>query len=761
MRRRSRRKSWTIPFAHELIALALSAVGVFLSLCFVSFDPYDASWFYYRSSDLGINNWCGVVGAHTTGLFLYMFGGASLVFVGFCFYAAYHIVVYGRNHFTLRSLIAEEADRLVALTLLIPILSALSALHRIDLFHDIDPGGRLGYVITMMMRPFIDRIGSFLVLYTLLTMSAILLFRVSFVRAIQFIFRGVKAILNVKWWGPPVSAVVYKGVVLSGRPFVLTYHGLRHLWAAQDAQDDISVVEFQADEEVDEVVKQVHKDAFWNRYQEQSDVVAAQAVARQHIPEETDHESVSKPQLQPRKPYRVPDASLFEKKNNQDSSKQISHELKQRASVLEEKLEQFGISGKVVTIKPGPVVTLFEYEPAIHIKLSKILALEDDLALALRATSIRILAPIPGTAVVGFEVANQKRKPVYLASIVRSHAFSSYDGELPLVLGADTVGQHVIVDLAKMPHLLVAGSTGSGKSVALNTMLISLLSSKTPDELKLILIDPKRLEFSSYADIAHLLFPIVTDTRKAIPILKWVVQHMEERYEKMASLNVRNISDYNAAVEQEDAFPFLVVVIDELADLMMTAGRDVEDHIARIAQMARAAGIHLLVATQRPSVDVITGLIKVNFPSRVSFRVTSKVDSRTILDATGADKLLGRGDMLFLDAHASHLQRVHGAYISDRDIRSIVQHIRAERAPNYLSIEEVLASHDVSLAGSDDALYRDILTYLDTVDEVSISLLQRQFRIGYNRSARIIDALEAQGKIMPADGGKTRKVIRS
>jgi len=314
-----------------------------------------------------------------------------------------------------------------------------------------------------------------------------------------------------------------------------------------------------------------------------------------------------------------------------------------------------------------------------------------------------------------------------------------------------------------MPHLLIAGSTGSGKSVALNSLLISMLYKLTPDELNLILIDPKRLEFSAYEDISHLLFPIVTDHKKVSPILKWVVSHMEERYEKMAKVGARNIFDYNSKIDSMgnmSSMSFIVIIIDELADLMMTAGRDIEGLIARIAQMARAAGIHMIVATQRPSVDVITGLIKVNFPSRISFRVTSKVDSRTILDCCGAEKLLGRGDMLFLGSGSSSLSRLHGAYVSGKEIEKVVSHIRAEREVVYRDLAEYVSFEETKLSDADDLLYQDVLGFLDSIDEVSISLLQRKFRIGYNRSARIIEKLESQGLILPSDGSKTRKVVR-
>ena len=460
--------------------------------------------------------------------------------------------------------------------------------------------------------------------------------------------------------------------------------------------------------------------------------------------------------------YKVPDVTIFEMRGVKqgDRPREI---LEDRARVLEEKLNRFGVSGRVVSIRPGPVVVLFEYQPEIDIKISRIISLEDDLALALRALSIRIIAPIPGTSVVGFEVANVDRDDVFLSDVLHSKEFAKYEGQLPLVLGKDTVGQNVVVDLADMPHLLIAGSTGSGKSVALNTMLVSLLCRLKPDELRLILIDPKRLEFSAYSDIAHLVFPIVTEVRQAPFVLKWVVGEMEERYEKMAKLGVRSITDYNKKVagsKEHEKIPFMVVVIDELSDLMLTVGREVEDLITRLAQMARAVGIHLIVATQRPSVDVITGLIKVNFSSRISFRVTSKVDSRTILDCTGAEKLLGKGDMFFLSSRETSLKRVHGAYVSDREISQLVDYIRAEQAAEYADLSEKVKEKQAGLLDGDEELYEEILQFLKEADEVSISMLQRRFRIGFNRSARIIDLLEEQGHVMPSDGGKGRKVVR-
>jgi S-DNA-T family DNA segregation ATPase FtsK/SpoIIIE len=465
--------------------------------------------------------------------------------------------------------------------------------------------------------------------------------------------------------------------------------------------------------------------------------------------------------------YALPHMDIFIAEKHLQDDRNVEKELQERAQVLQDKLKRFGVNGEVVAIKRGPVVTVFEYQPDIDTKLSKIIVLEDDLAMALQAMSIRIIAPIPGRSVVGFEVSNTTRHDVLFSQITRSSAYTQFSGSLPLVLGKDTIGDAVVVDLARMPHLLIAGSTGSGKSVALNAVLISLLCKLSPDDLKLILIDPKRLEFAAFTDIPHLLFPIVTSPVYAAPVLRWVVQEMEDRYEKMAQCGARNISDYNQRITNSNEFdealkalPYIVVVIDELADLMITAGRDIEDLITRITQMARAAGIHMIVATQRPSVDVITGLIKANFPSRISFRVASRIDSRTILDTMGADRLLGRGDMLFLDAATSQLKRVHGAYVSDKEIEQVADHIRKQRKVEYLDMQQAMGLQGQDVATIDDVLYKDVREFLDEIDEVSISLLQRKFRIGYNRSARIIEMLEAQGLIMPQDGGKTRKVIR-
>ncbi|MFC1854265.1 DNA translocase FtsK [Candidatus Dependentiae bacterium] len=435
------------------------------------------------------------------------------------------------------------------------------------------------------------------------------------------------------------------------------------------------------------------------------------------------------------------------------------------AKLLEEKLGKFGIKGKITAIRPGPVITQFEYRPAAETKISKILALEDDLTMAMTAMSVRILAPIPGKNAVGFEIAHKKPQSVFFDELLCSPVWQKNRAKLPLVLGADGVGQPVIEDLSQMPHLLVAGSTGSGKSVCMHSIISSLLMSKNPDELKLVLIDPKRLEFAPYYDIPYLLFPVITHVEKATSALKWLSFEMERRYEFMAKLGVRNISEYQEKLEVlgcDDEFekmPFIVVVVDELADLMMIGGRDVEGYLVRIAQMARAAGIHMVVATQRPSVDVVTGLIKVNFPSRIAFRVSSKVDSRTILDASGAEKLIGRGDMLFMHPSVPYLRRLHGSFVLGDQVERLASYLRAAAIPNYVELK------DIEILGSGfevdelDDLYGNAVEFVKSRDEISISMLQRQLKIGFNRSARIIDQLEREGIVAPAQGSKPRKVL--
>jgi len=441
-----------------------------------------------------------------------------------------------------------------------------------------------------------------------------------------------------------------------------------------------------------------------------------------------------------------------------------------QSKLLEKKLDDFGVKGKVVTVSPGPVITTFEYEPAPGVKINKIVTLADDLALALRAISIRIVAPIPGKAVIGIELPNSSRELVRFKSIVASSVFEKSKSKLTISLGKDIVGSPVVAELNKMPHLLIAGATGTGKSVALNAMICSLLYKSTPDKVKLIMIDPKRIELSTYDGIPHLITPVVTDVKKATNALFWAVREMERRYELLSEKQAKNINIYNQKVGKEiketagdalEKLPYIVVVIDELADLMMVASRNVEVALTRLAQMARAAGIHLIIATQRPSVDVLTGIIKANFPTRLSFQVSSKTDSRTIIDTNGAENLLGNGDMLFLPPGTAKLQRIHGAFISEAELARITEFLKSQREPDYdkMVISAPVKEEGVSETEEYDEKYDDAVALITKTGQASISMIQRHLRIGYNRAARIIEVMEKEGLVGPSDGAKPREVL--
>jgi len=460
-------------------------------------------------------------------------------------------------------------------------------------------------------------------------------------------------------------------------------------------------------------------------------------------------------------PYKLPDLSLLDNIEKKET-KVDKESIQANASILEKKLKDYGIDGKVTEVRPGPVITMYEFEPAPGVKVSKIANLADDLAMALSAVSIRIIAPIPGKAVVGIEIPNRERETVYIREIIESKVFSSSPSYLTIVLGKTISGEAYVADLAKMPHLLVAGATGSGKSVSLNSMILSFLFKATPAHVRFLMIDLKMLELSFYEGIPHLLLPVVTNAKNAKTALRWMTDEMERRYTMMAEKGVRNIEKYNQKVAREEGetIPYIVVVIDELADLMMVSPKEVEEYIARLAQMARASGIHLILATQRPSVDVLTGIIKANFPARVACKVFSKVDSRTILDTNGAESLLGYGDMLFLSPGVGRLQRLHGSYVSEGEIKRVVEFLKQQGAPSYH--HEILEEKEEEDNGEtiDDEKYQEAVEFVEGKGEASISMVQRRFRIGYNRAARIIERMEREGIVGPSDGVKPREVMK-
>ena len=490
--------------------------------------------------------------------------------------------------------------------------------------------------------------------------------------------------------------------------------------------------------------------------------------------------------------YELPSTHLLSEVKT-SSGQVISPEaLEQNARMLESVLEDFGVVGKIVKVRPGPVVTLYELEPQPGTKTSRVIGLADDIARSMSALSVRI-ATVPGRNVIGIELPNAKREIVLMRELLESDAFERAPSSLTLVLGKDIGGQPVMVDLARMPHLLIAGTTGSGKSVAINTMILSLLFRLKPEECRLIMIDPKMLELSVYDGIPHLLAPVVTEPGKAVVALKWAVREMEDRYRAMSQLGVRNIAGYNQRLAEAKAkgetlnrtvqtgfdaetgkpiyeeqalalepLPFIVVVVDEMADLMLVAGKDVEAAIQRLAQMARAAGIHLIMATQRPSVDVITGTIKANFPTRISFQVTSKIDSRTILGEQGAEQLLGQGDMLYM-APGGRINRVHGPFVSDEEVEIVVQHLRNQGEPSYVdNVTEEEQDADAAFTSSGDSgdqLYDQAVAIVTSEGKASTSFIQRQLQIGYNRAARIIEKMEAEGVVSKANHVGKREVL--
>ncbi|MBA2307254.1 DNA translocase FtsK 4TM domain-containing protein [Candidatus Dependentiae bacterium] len=712
------------------VIVALIAVGIMLSL--ITYSDTDSSYIFSTTAPRETLNILGAAGSNIAAVLLYFFGCSAWVIPLILLYIV-RLLLFNLSF-------KRETDRLSGLCALLFLAPTIAYCYSFECYSGIVPGGWCGGTLLGLLQLIIPQTSIPIFLVMLSWALGVILVRFS---SISYLYPLAELIQNLPykkialWWHARFTSLFEKKQQPSLPELPVSFEDLQ-----SDFETYIPAIQEQLKEEISAAL-QPHPTF--------SPALATDPLGVGTAP------VISTPGDTPS--YALPPHTLFCAPKEVATDTSVAADGEQRARTLEHKLERFGIKGTVVLITQGPVVTLFEYQPSIDTKISTIIAREDDLALALQALSLRIIAPIPGRSVIGFEVAHNKRKAVLFSPILKGQAFRSSTYALPLVLGKDTLGNDFVIDLASMPHLLVAGSTGSGKSVGLHTMLMSLVCSKTPQEIKFILIDPKRLEFAAYADIPHLLFPIVTDPQRAIAVLKWAVHAMEDRYALMAQAGVRNCAEFNDKIPKDDEtyLPLIIIIIDELADLMMTAGKDIETLIARLAQMARAAGIHLICATQRPSVDVITGLIKVNFPSRIAYKVTSKVDSRTILDAIGADKLLGKGDMLFLDTRGC-LNRVHGALVTDAEISSVVAHIKAQQKVEYKELTSF--KNEPASDEENDEIFQDVINYVKNKDEISISLIQRVFRIGYNRSARIIDQLETTGYILPNDGGKMRKVTK-
>jgi len=733
--------------AREIAGVVLFALAVFLFLSVISYSPADPSLSNYETSRAKISNVGGIIGSYVADL-LIRFLGLSAYWLPL-FLLITSVKLFLDAGFLFRSGWIGGFVGLVVTT------SGLFA-HAYKLIPLVDTpfaaGGFAGTLLSEYLNALFNPGGTFILLCVGLVISLIVTVDLSVVTALRKAYgvarstgRGVRSYVEI------------------GREKVTDY--LR-----EDEAEEREAPR-KAERRPPPVIREER--------------APAKERTRKKKVEQTVFEFA-----RPKGAYILPPLTLLDDVPRRDT-KQRRENLMANARLLEKKLADFGVEGRVSEVKPGPVITMYELEPAPGVKINRIANLSDDLALALKAQSVRIVAPIPGKAAIGIEIPNAERDAVTLRDAVDNEAFAQAKHRLPIALGEDITGTPVIADLTRMPHLLIAGTTGSGKSVFLNALICSLLFKAPPDEVKFLMIDPKRLELAAYEGLPHLLHPVVVDPKEAASVLRWAVEEMENRYRIIGETGEKSIDKFNRFVEKKqqgrerileeaqarlpmgeaeepepkplpEKLPYLVIVIDELADLMMVAQRNVEESLTRLAQMARASGIHIILATQRPSVDVITGIIKANFPTRISFQVSSKVDSRTILDQLGAEHLLGQGDMLFMPPGTSKLQRIHGAFVSDREISRIVSFIRKQEAPVYdESIQKfkVEAQEGEKAEGDIDEKYDEAVELVTELGQASVSLVQRYLKVGYNRAARMIERMEKEGVVGPSDGVKPRKVL--
>jgi S-DNA-T family DNA segregation ATPase FtsK/SpoIIIE len=746
-----------VKLKQEITGMVLAAAGLFILIALLSFNTNDGTSNSF-SSETGYRNFCGMIGAQIADILLEGVGLAAYLIPAAFLYLAYRLLRFKELRWRIYKGVA-----FIGLLISVASLFAFWGVEKTDfLGQKVSTGGMFGIGTARILKEYLGIPGALLLLLPMLAVSIMVLSRFSF---ILFADWWIK-ILGEKWTRyrerRAFNREVLKGETRGSE------HSVPIIKPAPVSVPAPQVTKKEQKRE-GEKVKPV---------QETFDFARGDGN------------------------YRTPPLSLLDPPPPQE--RRLDKEaLTMNARLLEKKLKDFGVEGEVVEICPGPVVTMYEFAPGPGVKVSRIAGLSDDLSMALQALSIRIVAPIPGKGVVGIELPNREREMVSLREIFGSEEFHRGKMRLPLALGKDITGAPLVTDLSRMPHLLVAGATGSGKSVSINTMILSLLYTATPHDVRIIMVDPKMLELSIYEGIPHLLLPVVTNPKKAALALSWAVKEMGRRYRLMADKGVRGIDSYNKQLEREEKeleenrdmqiveldetdelpvsddtvikqmlegdeelehghLPYIVVIVDELADLMMVAGRELEESIARLAQMARAAGIHLILATQRPSVDVITGLIKANFPARISFQVSSKIDSRTILDCNGAESLLGAGDMLFLPPGTAKLRRSHGAFVSDTEVQRVVEFLKKQGKPVYEKsiLEMKPAGEGTGDAEELDERYDDAVALVAEARQASISMIQRRLRIGYNRAARIIEKMEQEGIVGPSDGtSKPREVF--
>ncbi|MCC7031722.1 MAG: DNA translocase FtsK [Acidobacteria bacterium] len=751
----------------EVVGVGLFAAALIWLVALASYDASDPAWFFTTGDHEAPVNFAGRVGAFLAELSFQLLGYASFLIPAVT-------AVVGWRYFWCRPVNAVYT-KLTGALLLFGCSSAFMAiaLGRVDLGpRDFRAGGYVGEWIGGWMADVLSRTGSVIVLLAVMAGALILATQFSFGHLFTALFSLAAG--RLRQLGAGLREWRAERERTRQRREVLAKHGKKD--APEPAKPKVARVADRPAPPPPPARPAVRDE------EEETDVRARAAgtppVVQKKAPPRlpaTQPLPLPEPERTPAERrmggFMLPPLTLLDPPKAEQ--KIDERELMDAARMLEEKCHEFSVDGSVVQIHPGPVVTTFEFKPDAGVKYSKVTGLSDDLCLAMRAESV-LIDRIPGKSTVGIQIPNPNREAISLRELLQSEAYTRTASRLTLALGKTIHGEPYMADLATMPHLLIAGSTGTGKSVGLNAMLTSILYRATPDDVRMIMIDPKRLELGMYEDIPHLLTPVVVDPKKAANALRWAVREMEERYKTLAAFGVRNIDQYNrnvrAMIEAKELptegepprpLPFIVVVVDELADLMMVAGNEVEESICRLAQMARAVGIHLILATQRPSVDVITGLIKANLPSRISFRVSSKIDSRTILDSNGAEQLLGKGDMLFLPPASSRHIRLHGPYISEQESARLASFLRKQGRPTF---DETITADDKK-GGPDevefekDELYDEAARIVVQSGQASISYLQRKMRIGFSRAARLVDMMEAEGLVSPATGGKAREVL--